>query len=116
MEPFLNNNSKKKKSTRSSLIQSKQLLAVSGEENPLTMSSSLLPVSSETSAKKKVSVKHLQQKRRVEDSVGCRGKYGGKDEEKAEILNAFFAPTVFKSEISCCQSTQPPELEDRNGE
>jgi len=38
-----------------------------------------------------------------------------KDEEKAEVLNAFFAP-VFNSQTSYSQGIQPPVLEDRDGE
>lgn len=33
------------------------------------------------------------------------------DEERAEVLNAFFA---FSSRTSCSLGTQTPELEDRN--
>jgi len=38
-----------------------------------------------------------------------------KDEEKAEVLNAFFS-SVFNSQTSYSQGIQPPEYEGRNGE
>lgn len=38
-----------------------------------------------------------------------------KDEEKDEVLNAFFA-SVCNTKTSCRQSTRPSELEDRDGD
>lgn len=43
------------------------------------------------------------------------GKLVMKDEEKADVLNAFIA-SAFHSKISCPRGIQSPEPEDRNRE
>lgn len=49
--------------------------------------------------------------------MGCNFQLGLNDnnEEKAEVLHAFFA-SVLNSKTSCIQGTQCPEQEDRNRE
>jgi len=47
--------------------------------------------------------------------LDARGNIANKDEEKAEVLNAFFV-SVFNSQTSYSQGSQPPVLEDREGE
>jgi len=43
------------------------------------------------------------------------GNIANKDEEKAEVLNSFFT-SVFNSQTGYSQDSQPPALEDREGE
>ncbi|KAK4806171.1 hypothetical protein QYF61_001094 [Mycteria americana] len=68
---------------------------------------------------KKHFCKYISSKRRGKENLQPLVDGGGntvtKDEEKAEVLNAFFA-SLFNSRANCSLGTQPPELEDRVGD
>ena len=71
---------------------------------------------------KKYSYKHVCNKRRAKENLhpllGAEGGNSNKGWGKRwedEVFNAFFA-SVFNNKTMCSQGTQPPELEDRDGE
>ena len=64
-------------------------------------------------------MKYISNKKRTKKSLHPRldaeGNIANKDEEEAEVLNAFFA-SVFYSQTGYSQGTQSPVLEDRDEE
>ncbi|GAB0208059.1 mitochondrial enolase superfamily member 1 [Grus japonensis] len=67
---------------------------------------------------KKCFYKYINNKKRAKENLhlllDAEGNMATKDEEKAEVLNAFFA-SVFNSQTRCPQDIQPPELEHKDG-
>ena len=68
---------------------------------------------------KKCFYKYINNKKRAKENLHTLLDMGGntatKHEEKDKVLNAFFV-SVFNSQTSYSQGTQPPELEDRDRE
>jgi len=68
---------------------------------------------------KKCFYKYINNKKRTKKSLqpllDVRGNITNKGEEKAEVLNAFFA-SVFKGQTDYPQGRQPPVMEDMEGE
>ena len=68
---------------------------------------------------KKCFYKYVNSKKKPKENIyplmDTEGNVATRDEEKAEVLNAFFA-SIFNSETSYPQGTLPPELEGKDGE
>lgn len=64
---------------------------------------------------KNVSVTCISNRRRAKESplLDLQGNKVTKNEEKIEVLNAFFA-LVCNSKVSCSPGIQSPELEDKD--
>jgi len=68
---------------------------------------------------KKCFYEYINNKERANESLhhllDARGNIAHKEEEKADVLNDFFT-SVFNSQTSYSQGSQPPVLEDKEGE
>jgi len=86
--------------------------------NLLCLIDCCLPYSDDSNRSSKCGLWIRSNKKRAEKNLhpvlDMRGNIANKDEEKAEVLNAFFA-LDFNGQTGCSQGSQPPVLEDREG-